>query len=150
MNQAVVVVECAIEYQGRILMITRLDGGHAGGLLAFPGGKVELEADNHGLAHDLLKDAAKREVLEEVGIALKDPLIYATSNFFMADNTPVVDVIFFCSLDKTNPRVNPSPREVAAYEWMTKEQIEQSDKNSPWVKAYLNALPIQPVSVELA
>ncbi len=42
MQKIVVVVECAIEHKGKFLLIKRPNEGHAGGLLAFPGGKVDF------------------------------------------------------------------------------------------------------------
>ncbi len=44
MTKFIAVVECAIEYQGKFMIIERPQGGHAEGLLSFPGGKVEVTA----------------------------------------------------------------------------------------------------------
>jgi 8-oxo-dGTP pyrophosphatase MutT (NUDIX family) len=60
------IVEVAIEHDEKFLIIKRPEGNHAGGLLAFPGGKVE-EIDEQN-EWDILRLAAKRETLEEVGL----------------------------------------------------------------------------------
>lgn len=60
------VVEVAIEHDSKFLIIKRPEGKHAGGLLSFPGGKVE-EIDEQN-EWDILRLAAKREIYEEVGL----------------------------------------------------------------------------------
>ena len=57
------VVECAIEHDGKFFIINRPPGKHAAGLLAFPGGKVEYKDSDLGA--DILRAAVKREVFEE-------------------------------------------------------------------------------------
>jgi len=41
MKHYLLIVECAIECNGKFLIIQRPEGKHAGGLLAFAGGKVD-------------------------------------------------------------------------------------------------------------
>ena len=78
MTKSIVVVECAIEHNGKFLIIERPRGKHAAGLLAFPGGKFEL-GDIRG-DEDVLLNAIKREVQEEVGLTLEGPIHYITSS----------------------------------------------------------------------
>ena len=135
------VVECAIEYQNKLLIIRRPLGKHAGGLFAFPGGKVD-EEDHQGDG-DILCRAVKREVEEEVGLRLLDPLRYVTSNFFMlTDGTLVIDSIFHCYIKETSPKVIPSEREVLEYFWMSKDDIDQAEDAPIWLKKYVRALTI--------
>jgi len=135
-----VVVECAIEYQEKFLIIERPPEGHAGGLLAFPGGKVDT-ADGH-YNNDILLEAVKREVFEEVGLKLIDPLHVVTSSYFVdTHQSPVLDVIFYCKLKETNPTITASPREVPNFAWMSRQEI-LAHVNSPiWLKKYLNLIP---------
>jgi 8-oxo-dGTP diphosphatase len=135
-----VIVECAIEYQQKFLVIQRPEGVHAAGLLAFPGGKVE-QSDGHNNA-DILIEAVKREVFEEVGLKLIDPLYFVTSSYFVdSRQTQVVDVIFYCQLEKTNPSVTASPREVPAFAWLSDEEILAHDNSPVWLKKYLGLIP---------
>ena len=70
------------------------------GLLAFPGGKVE-EIDEQN-EWDILRFAAKREILEEVGLDLNDELKYITNNYFVdSHGAHVIDSIFHCKIKKT-------------------------------------------------
>lgn len=59
MTNYLVLVECAIEYQGKFLIIKRPENVHAGGLLSFPGGKVE-EYDAIDDGSCVLENAVKR------------------------------------------------------------------------------------------
>ena len=95
------VVEVAIEHDEKFLIIKRPEGKHAGGLLSFPGGKVE-EIDEQN-EWDILRFAAKREILEEVGLDLKDDLKYIISNYFVDSiGSHVIDTIFHCKIEKTD------------------------------------------------
>lgn len=128
-------VEVAIQHANTFLVIQRPQGVNAGGLLAFPGGKVDENDEHH--EWDMLRHAAKREVREEVGLDLKDDLHYATSTYFtINDDKPlhVICTLFHCVLDKTDMAVCPSPREVAAYSWLTVDAINQAHNAPPWLK----------------
>jgi len=142
MKQYLLVVECAIEYQGKFLIIKRPAGLHAGGFLAFPGGKVE-EIDEKN-EYDMLRLAAKREVFEEVGLTLKDHLEYVVSNYFV-DNfgRHVIDTVFYCKIEKTQVEVKASNHEVAEYYWMTRDEIDQAEHCSPWMKKYFEYIDLK-------
>ncbi len=75
----IVSAECAIRDKDKYLVIKRPIGKHAAGKLSFPGGgceKVDGEQD------DCLQRTVIREVYEEVGLKLIDPLSYICSNMF--------------------------------------------------------------------
>ncbi len=134
------IAECIIERGDKILMITRPEGGPGGGLLGFPGGKVDQEdgaRDQH-----VFEQAARREVLEEVGIQLADPLRLVTSRFFKGSikQCPIIDCIFHCVAVKTDCTVYPSPREVPHYQWLTREEILVHPKAPPSVKRLIRML----------
>ncbi len=130
------VVEVAIEHNEKFLIIKRPEGKHAGGLLAFPGGKVE-EIDEQN-EWDILRLAAKREIREEVGLDLKDELKYITNNYFVDSiGAHVIDTIFHCKIEKTDLTINASPREVPEYYWLTVEEINQAHNAPQWLKKYV-------------
>src|SRR3974390_3407356 len=114
-------VECIIEFKGRFFLIRRPAGVNAGGCLSFVGGGVEIsDGDNH---QDALSCAAIREVREEVGLILKDPVRFVPSNIFVdSGGKLVLNTIFHCELKKATAVVIPSPREVPEYFWMTLEE----------------------------
>lgn len=100
----VVIVECALEHDGRFLIIKRPDNKEAGGLLAFPGGKVESDDHKNTGSCDVMLNAVKREIFEEVGINLLDPIRYVVSNHFTSVNgAECLILVFHCVLNKTNP-----------------------------------------------
>jgi len=141
MKDCLNIVECAIEHDGKFLIIKRPFHKDAGGLLAFPGGQVEVQDTLHG--GDILKFATKREVLEEVGISILDPLIYITSDFTDIYDVPLIISIFHCVLKKSNTTVTPSEIEVQEYYWMNQEQINQAYNAPDWLKKYV-ALIVDP------
>lgn len=133
------VVECAIEYNNQFLIIQRPEGGHAGGLLAFPGGKVEF---SDGIDHaNIFLEAIKREVLEEVGITLLDPIKFITSSYFQDQSgTHVIDSIFYCKLETTDPTVIPSKKEAPYHAWMSYDAILDHHLAPMWLKSYLTSI----------
>ena len=125
------IASTAIQYNNKFLVIQHPESKSAAGILAFPGGKVEQQDESNDL--DILRNAAKREVLEEVGIDLKTELQYITSAFFQGvDNIPIIDTIFHSILEE-EPLIVISPREIQCYFWMTADEIMQSEK-ATWIK----------------
>ena len=146
MNQLyLTVVQVAIEHNHRFLVIKRPEGVYEGGKLCFPGGKVD-ETDHHN-AWDVLRLAAKREILEEVGLDLKDEVKYITSNYFQETNKVMVN-LFHCKLDKTDLNVQPSSREVVEWFWLTADDIDKANNAPEWLKIqvkYLIQKPMRPI-----
>ena len=136
MEKFLVVVECAIEHDGKFLIIKRPLGVHAGGLLAFPGGKVEYK--DGGEKKDILVEAIKREVFEEVGLKLIDPIHFVTSSYFIDSfQEQVLEVFFHCKIKKSRMDVKPALREVPEHYWLTLKEIA-AHKNTPfWVMHFL-------------
>lgn len=132
--------ECILENAEKFLIIKRPEGVQAAGLLAFPGGTVELDdGQNH---QDILVEAAKREVKEEVGITVLDPLKFVTSSCFLDEKTkiPVIDSIFHCVMKKTQNHVTADKREVPEYYWLTRKEIHQHELSPPWLKHYISLI----------
>ena len=133
----VVNTQCVVLRGEHILMIVRGAGvEHAPGVLAFPGGKVEVEDG----PTDVLESAVRREVLEETGITVSADLEYVRSvAFSMNDGTPVVDVLFLGEYEEGEPEIT-DPDEVAEIRWMTMDEILAHDKTPPWLKNSIEAV----------
>ncbi len=127
----VVNTQCAVLRGDRVLMIVRGEGvKHAPGVLAFPGGKVEIEDG----PIDVLETAVRREVLEETGIIVSAELEYVRSVVFsMNDGTPVVDVLFMGEYREGEPRITDLD-EVADIRWMTADEVLATNEIRPWLK----------------
>ena len=136
MKSYTIIVECAIEYDHKFLMIKRPNGSSGNELLTFPGGKVdELDEDKN---IDVLLQALKREVFEEVGLDLHEPIQFITSSYFIGQEKHVIDAIFYCKLNKLPPRIMASSREVAEYYWLTYDEIINAPNAPDWLKKYMN------------
>ena len=133
----VVNTQCAVVRGERILMIVRGPGvTHSPGVLAFPGGKVEIE---DGPAN-ILETTVRREVLEETGITVSPDLEYVRSvSFSMNDGIPVVDVLFTGEYVGGDPKIT-DPGEVAEILWMTADEILATDDIRPWLREAINLL----------
>jgi len=135
-KQFIIDVECVIEKDGRFLIIRRPAGVHAGGTLSLVGGGLEV-SDGEG-HQDPLVTGTKREVLEEVGLDLQDPVRFVGSSFFVDSNgNNVIATIFHCKLDRTKAKVIPSQREVPEYFWMTIGEINAHPDAPEWTKRYI-------------
>ena len=133
--------ECIIKHQNRYLIIKRPPGKLGEGLLSFPGGTVEPKDGDE--QSDILRTAIKREVFEEVGIDLQDPITYITSSYFIdGKGRPVVHTIFYCKLFTTSPHVTPLLDEVPEYYWMTQKEVNQASNAPEWIKKYLTLVDI--------
>ncbi|MFS0752089.1 NUDIX hydrolase [Oceanobacillus sp. 1P07AA] len=119
-------VEAAIYNRGKWLIISRSEQeSHAGGLLSLVGGKVEYSE----IELDVLENALKREVMEEVGIVVNNP-VYIYSNYFTFDSDKhVVNIVFACSYQEENERpIINSEEEIDEIQWMSSEEINQNSK----------------------
>ncbi|MBI5274814.1 MAG: NUDIX domain-containing protein [Chlamydiales bacterium] len=139
MSMFLTVVECAIEHNNHFLFIKRPPGGHAGGCLSFPGGKVEY-ADGANETNILIQ-AVKREIIEEVGLELIDPIHFVTSSFFVgSDNKNYLDIIFYCKMQQPNVHVTPDIREIPSHYWLTIDQIMAHHDCPPWLNRYMRMI----------
>ena len=103
---------------------------NAGGLLSFVGGTVE----NEGNAVDVLERTLKREILEEVGVTIKDTIHFVTSTSFIANSgATVLDIVFLCEHLDGEPYAK-SPDEVESVHWLTKDEIIRHKKTPVWLR----------------
>ncbi|MDG5471453.1 NUDIX domain-containing protein [Jeotgalibacillus sp. ET6] len=126
----IVNVEGAIRKHDKWLIIERSNKeDHAGGLLSLVGGKVEVEANSTNIVERTLK----REILEEVGVKVKDHLIYVHSTSFVTDTgANVVDLVFLCEYE-SGEAFPKCPDEVEKVIWLSTEEV----LNHPLSPVYL-------------
>ncbi len=127
----VVNVEGAIFRDGKWLVIERSSQEtHAGGTLSLVGGKVEHE----GNQTDILERTLQREIFEEVGIEVSNPMHYVHSTSFVADDgDSVIDIVFLCA-SSTGAAFCKSPDEVEDVLWLSLDEILQHPKAPDWTK----------------
>lgn len=99
-----------IEEDGRYLIARRKAGVHLGGLWEFPGGKRELG--------ESLEECLRRELREELGIAISTPVPFTALRHVYPDKT--VDLHFFlCSLASGTPQA----LDCEELRWVTAEEL---------------------------
>nr|WP_208379618.1 NUDIX domain-containing protein [Alkalibacillus almallahensis] len=123
----IVNVEGTIRKNDKWLIIERSKKeDHAGGLLSLVGGKVDIE----GNTSDILERTVKREILEEVGVKVKEKVDFVHSTSFVTDiGENVVDIVFHCEY-ASGEAYPKNPDEVEEVLWLTTEEI-LSHPNSP-------------------
>ncbi|MDQ3654409.1 MAG: NUDIX domain-containing protein [Chloroflexota bacterium] len=108
-HHLVVNVEVAVVRDGRYLATIRASGeSHGAGWLGFPGGKVDPDPGTQ----NMLEQTARREVVEEVGLALDDPVTYVESHTFAVGDDIVLDIVMLARSSlaiRTWPRQRKSP-----------------------------------------
>lgn len=127
----IVNVEGAIRKDDKWLIIERSNKEeHAGGLLSLVGGKVDIE----GNTTDILERTVKREILEEVGVTIKDNLSYVHSSSFVTDTGEnVVGIVFLCEY-KSGEALPASLDEVEKVLWLTTKEILSHSKSPIYLK----------------
>jgi len=127
----IVNVEGAVRKNDKWLIIERSKKEeHAGGLLSLVGGKVDIE----GSSSNILERTVKREILEEVGVKVKDSLTYVNSTSFVTDTGQnVVDVVFLCEYE-SGEALPIIPDEVEKVFWLTSEEILNHPKSPIYLK----------------
>lgn len=129
----IVNVEVAVVRNGLYLATTRGPGESYGvGWVGFPGGKVEPEL----AVANMLEETARREVLEETGLELDDPVVYVESHTFGTPEAPVLDVVMLARSSTGTPHA-ASPDEVAAIEWLTFDALMAHPDVQPWTRESL-------------
>ena len=115
--QTVIVAAAVIVENECVLLTQRKAGTHLEGAWEFPGGKVEPGEDP--------RDALRRELKEEIGIdAEVGEILDVTFHRYDDANKSVLLLFFEATRAKGSPE--PSPIDVAAFEWAHKEQLDPS------------------------
>lgn len=108
-----------------IIIKRGLNEEHAAGELSLVGGKVE------GYLHSnyLLENNLKREIREEIGIEIKENIIYLNSSGFKIGRKNVININFLC-WHESGVAIAFNKKEVDEIFYMTKKDI-LDNKNSP-------------------
>lgn len=115
----VVNVEGALVRDGEYLLVERAaDEAHAGGLLAFPGGKIEPPPDGD----ESFEATARRELAEEVGVEVGAVEYVHSRTFETDDGTSCVNVVTLCEGAGGEAHVR-APDEIAAVHWLSPDAI---------------------------
>lgn len=127
----IVNVEGAVRKNDKWLIIERSEKEeHAGGMLSLVGGKVDIERNSS----DILERTVKREILEEVGVKVKDKLNYVHSTSFVTDmGENVVDIVFLCEY-YSGEAFPKSPDEVEKVLWLNTKEILNHPKAPIYLK----------------
>jgi len=135
-NRFFVNVEVAIVRDGRYLMIVRGEEEEFGaGWLCMAGGTVEWQGAE--TVDDVLEVTARREIMEEIGLALGETIVYVESHTFDAGG-PALDIVMLAqpATSADEPHI-ASPGEVASLEWMTLAEICADERTPPWTRESL-------------
>lgn len=124
-------VEGAVFRDGKWLVIERSKKeGHAGGLLSLVGGTVDPE----GFSSNILERTVQREMFEEVGVRVKDEMVYVrNTSFILDDGSEVIDIVYLCELLEGEEAFVKSPDEVEAVYWLTTEEIIGHQNTPVWL-----------------
>jgi 8-oxo-dGTP diphosphatase len=127
----IVNVEAAIYHHDKYLMIVRgQEESESPGVLAMPGGKVDIV----GTLASILEETLAREVREEVGVEIEHGLRYLESKtFLLATGYPVVDIVFLCRYKSGEPEIRDR-REVDSIHWMTAQEILDLPDAPDWTR----------------
>jgi len=124
-------VEGAVFRDGKWLVIERSKKeGHAGGLLSLVGGTVDPE----GFSANILERTVQREMFEEVGVKVKDEMVYVrNTSFILDDGSEVIDIVYLCEQLEGEEAFIKSPDEVEAVYWLTSEEIIHHQNAPVWL-----------------
>lgn len=116
----IVNVEGAIRKNDKWLIIERSkEEEHAGGMLSLVGGKVDQE----GNSSEILERTVRREILEEVGVKVKDNITYVHSTSFVTDRgVNVIDIVFLCE-HESGEAYPKNSNEVERIIWLTTSEV---------------------------
>jgi 8-oxo-dGTP pyrophosphatase MutT (NUDIX family) len=137
-----------IEYLGKFLLLERQFADKL--MFVLPGGKVEpfdemqseviQKLNNDGKERnysDVLLNAIRREVYEELKINLPHVVDYFCSSFFVnTEEEQVIDVVFYTKLQE-HPEIVVDGSEVKSFIWMDRKEILSSDQVHDWLKRAL-------------
>ena len=126
-----VFVEGIVYLENRYLMIRRAwNESYLPGKIAFPAGKVEREALEDALEHNI-----RREILEETGVTVGAPRYLSSESLVTGDGRWAVTVQFLCEYQGGVPI--PQPEEVAEVMWMTSSEVYAHPDAPDWIKKTL-------------
>lgn len=108
------------------------------GLLAYPGGKIDdfKVKDINEVKHNILQEAAKRELLEECGVEIDGEFKLLNNHAFQRfDGDYALMVVFIAKL-KSQKEVELDKDEIQAIHWLRFEDIDKSQMYDSVYKVY--------------
>ncbi len=129
----VVVTGILVNSEGKFLIVKRADWEKAfPGRWTVPGGKLEVldyvlrEKDTPHHWYNLFENLLKREVMEEVGLGVKN-IDYVTSMVYIRpDKIPCLIVSLYADVDSPEPKVNLC-NALTDYAWVNLEEAKNYD-----------------------
>jgi len=96
----------------------------AGGVWSFPGGKVD-----HNIGENIIENALKREIIEEVGVEIEDHIEFIYNDgFIRISGHHVVMMTFLCFYKSGEARALEDQEEVR---WLTLKELEKMKEELP-------------------
>ena len=104
-----------------VLLVKRVENPQDpwSGQMALPGGKCEPDDEN-------LKATAKRETMEEIGVAIDDSSFFGVLTAVKSEPRPGLKILPFVALLDSEPKLNLSRKELESYLWVPYEKIVKS------------------------
>lgn len=126
-----VVVEGVISMGDKWLLIRRsMQEEHEPGAISLVGGRVETT----GFSHDVLEQALKREVAEEINITIQKEMQYLwSSSLKTAKGERVLTVVFLCTYEAGEVYIKQT-EEVADILYLDTETVLESEQIPDYVK----------------
>lgn len=133
-NTHVVAVFAFVEKSGKILLARRSKKDpQTPGVWFIPGGKVEMN-----LGHNVLLETLKREIKEEVGIEIKDNIIFLSDDgFIRVSGHHVIGLVFLCRWRGGEVKPLEDQEEVR---WFTKEELKDFSELPEYFKPHVAKL----------
>ncbi len=130
----IVMVQGWVKKDGKFLMAQRsFKELQAPGAWSIPGGKIE-EGEGLGVVEQTLK----KEILEEVGVSIKDNVKYISSDAFTrVDGKHVVSLCFLCEWKEGEAK---ALQETETVKWFSLQELRDFKEAKPFLKNLISAL----------
>jgi len=128
-----VIVNAVVVKDDKILICKRsAEEKHVPGKWSPPGGKLEEQ----GRLWNALEKTARREVLEEAGVEVKDKMDFLVNNTFChaEDNLPVAAIVFVCYYK--SGRAKPL-EDTVDVRWISEDELDNFEFTHQNVKDYV-------------
>jgi 8-oxo-dGTP diphosphatase len=133
-NTHVVLVTAFIIKNNKILLAKRSKNDpQAGGLWSIPGGKVDLE-----VGKSIIENTLKKEIKEEVGIRIKDKIIYLGSEAFTRVSGHHVIALIYLAFWKSGKAKPLEDQE--EIQWLSLAQLNKKSDLPDFLKSKLKLL----------
>ena len=127
----IVNIEGAVYRDDRYLVVRRGSGeSHAPGTLSLVGGGIDTRDES---SDDVILATLRREIVEEVGVQVRD-ITYVTGwTFRLDDGQDVINLLFLCAYD-SGIATPADPNEVEEVHWMRADDIITHPDAPSWTR----------------